>query len=272
MQTTANVIKHLSAACRAAAVLVGAVLVARWLWAIAADAGRALAAGVPVRTDEALTAVVALAGLAGIGWLVLGVVLELLAGLPGGVGTVARRVTGIVTPHLLRRAAGAVLGVGLVAGALPGASLAAGVRTAHAEPAPLPDPGFAPVPDRGSASVPDPRSTALPDPGWAPATPPATPAVGWLPEPPVVRVQPDVRVLSPAPPAARDRDAPAEQVVRRGDSLWSIAARHLGHGASDGEIAQAWPAWFEANRTVIGNDPDLLRPGQLLRAPDGVRR
>jgi nucleoid-associated protein YgaU len=68
-----------------------------------------------------------------------------------------------------------------------------------------------------------------------------------------------------------DRDAPAELVVRRGDSLWSIAARHLGHDASDAEIAQAWPAWFEANREVIGNDPDLLRPGQVLRAPDGVR-
>ena len=58
--------------------------------------------------------------------------------------------------------------------------------------------------------------------------------------------------------------------MRRGDTLWSIAARHLGPDASDAEIARAWPAWFEANRDVVGDDPDLLRPGQVLRAPQGV--
>ena len=34
------------------------------------------------------------------------------------------------------------------------------------------------------------------------------------------------------------------------------------------EIAQAWPAWFDANRAVIGEDPDLILPGQVLRAPE----
>ena len=58
--------------------------------------------------------------------------------------------------------------------------------------------------------------------------------------------------------------------MQRGDTLWSIAARHLGPDASDAEIARAWPAWFEANRGVVGDDPDLLRPGQVLRAPEGV--
>jgi nucleoid-associated protein YgaU len=57
-------------------------------------------------------------------------------------------------------------------------------------------------------------------------------------------------------------------VVQRGDTLWTIAARHLGPGASDAEIAQAWPAWFDANRGVIGDDPDLILPGQVLRAPE----
>jgi len=56
-------------------------------------------------------------------------------------------------------------------------------------------------------------------------------------------------------------------VVRRGDSLWSIAARHLPAGATDHEIAAAWPRWYAANRTVIGPDPDLLRPGQRLVPP-----
>jgi nucleoid-associated protein YgaU len=55
--------------------------------------------------------------------------------------------------------------------------------------------------------------------------------------------------------------------VRRGDSLWSITARHLGPGASDAEIALAWPRWYAANRDVIGADPDQLVPGQQLYPP-----
>ena len=87
-----------------------------------------------------------------------------------------------------------------------------------------------------------------------------------MPTRPTVRAQPDVRVLSPSP-RSTSTSRPSEVVVRRGDSLWSLAARHLGPDASDAEIAQAWPAWFETNRAVIGDDPDLLRPGQVLRPP-----
>ena len=56
-------------------------------------------------------------------------------------------------------------------------------------------------------------------------------------------------------------------VVMAGDSLWSIAARHLGPGADDAEVAAAWPRWWEVNRHTVGEDPDLLRPGQRLVAP-----
>jgi nucleoid-associated protein YgaU len=62
----------------------------------------------------------------------------------------------------------------------------------------------------------------------------------------------------------------AEVVVHRGDSLWSIARRHLGAGATDTEVAAAWPHWYAANRDVIGPDPDLLLPGQVLHAPVGT--
>jgi nucleoid-associated protein YgaU len=55
--------------------------------------------------------------------------------------------------------------------------------------------------------------------------------------------------------------------VRPGDSLWSVTARYLGPGASASDIAEAWPDWFEANRSVIGDNPDVIRPGQLLVAP-----
>lgn len=59
----------------------------------------------------------------------------------------------------------------------------------------------------------------------------------------------------------------ADVVVLAGDSLWSIAERHLGPGADATEVAAAWPRWWEANRAVVGDDPHLLLPGQRLVAP-----
>ena len=56
--------------------------------------------------------------------------------------------------------------------------------------------------------------------------------------------------------------------MHRGDTLWSIAARRLGEGATDAEVAAAWPRWYAANRDVVGPDPDLLLPGQVLHAPE----
>ena len=50
---------------------------------------------------------------------------------------------------------------------------------------------------------------------------------------------------------------PADIVVRHGDSLSGIAARyHI-----------VWPGLFEANKKVIGADPNLITPGQHLRIP-----
>ncbi len=60
---------------------------------------------------------------------------------------------------------------------------------------------------------------------------------------------------------------PVRVVVRKGDSLWSIAARELGRSATDEAIAARWPDWYVTNRHVIGNDPDLILPGQVLRIP-----
>ena len=273
MQTSSNIIKRSLVTLRGVAVVAGAAALSTWLWQITSDAGQAAARGVPVRPDEGLAAIAACAALAAVAWLALGVLLELLSQVPGAVGRAASRVAGALTPRLLRRAAGAILGVGLAAGVLPGASVASPVTAVHAAPAPLPDPGFAPLPDPGWAPpagaprAPDHRATD----SAPPAVAPTVPGQGWVPSPPAIRAHPDVRVLSPAPRPDTAHDAPAEVVVRRGDSLWSIAARHLGPAVSDGEIARAWPAWFEANRGVIGDDPDLLRPGQVLRPPEGAR-
>ncbi len=58
-----------------------------------------------------------------------------------------------------------------------------------------------------------------------------------------------------------------EVVVRRGDTLWDLAARQLGPGAGTARIAAEWPRWYAANRALIGPDPDRLEPGQRLRVP-----
>jgi len=44
-----------------------------------------------------------------------------------------------------------------------------------------------------------------------------------------------------------------------GGSLWKIAAKFYGNGAK-------WKALLEENREVIQN-PDLIYPGQVIRAP-----
>jgi len=59
--------------------------------------------------------------------------------------------------------------------------------------------------------------------------------------------------------------------VRPGDTLWSIAAEHLPASADVGDIAAAWPAWYEANVDVVGTDPDLIHPGQELVPPATTR-
>jgi hypothetical protein len=58
-----------------------------------------------------------------------------------------------------------------------------------------------------------------------------------------------------------------EVIVAEGDSLWSVAAQHLGAGATDHDVAQEWPRWYRANRDVIGDDPGLLHPGTRLLPP-----
>ncbi|MET7279422.1 hypothetical protein ABZS29_14400 [Kribbella sp. NPDC005582] len=55
--------------------------------------------------------------------------------------------------------------------------------------------------------------------------------------------------------------------VAPGDSLWELAKRELGAEATDEQIAARWPEWYAANRQVIGTDPNLILPGQVLRVP-----
>ena len=56
-------------------------------------------------------------------------------------------------------------------------------------------------------------------------------------------------------------------IVVVGDTLWSIASRRLGTDDPQ-QIAAYWPHIYRLNRDVIGPDPNLVRPGQVLELPD----
>jgi hypothetical protein len=119
--------------------------------------------------------------------------------------------------------------------------------------------------DTDSARLGDP---AAPKPGHT-AEDPVAPQPGEITKRPGVRV-PD-RPTDGAPVRYTDL-ASGQHVVLRGESLWSIAAAELGPGASEAAIAARWPQWYAANRALIGPDPDLLLPGQVLQAPASLDR
>lgn len=129
------------------------------------------------------------------------------------------------------------------------------VSTVETAPRPADRPDGAGTAPSGLASPPvrpDDGGRAVPQPGWTPTAPSPRPTA------------PDGVALVSTVPHER---LPGEVVVRRGDTLWDIAARHLGPGTSAAEIAEEWPRWYAANADVIGSDPDLIHPGMQLVAP-----
>ena len=168
-------------------------------------------------------------------WGALGLVLTAASAVPGAVGSAARALLHVALPAGARRSAALLLGLGLgISAPLAGVALPALAPTASA-------------------------ATAVQDvPDWPAADRPGTPVPDW-PAPP------------PAADASRAAPAPSDRIVVRGDCLWHIAADsllgQLGRLPSDGEVAAAVDAWWHANADVIGPDPDLLLPGQVLRAP-----
>jgi len=72
--------------------------------------------------------------------------------------------------------------------------------------------------------------------------------------------------------AAQPRHRPVETVtVGPVDTLWSLAASRLPADASEATIATACRRLYQLNRAVIGDDPDLIQPGQRLALPPGER-
>jgi resuscitation-promoting factor RpfA len=242
----------------------------------------------PASLDQALAATAGSVALVLVVWLLIALLLSLLAALGSGtsaLGLAVANLARLVAPMILRNAVAGVLGVAIAAApaaadAVHPAPTAGQSRTTaqtaqrlsadqELSPAWIPARDQPPasttaVATRGSTPPPGPtdrRSEIRADPELLP---------GWIPSrPPAASVAKTTAELAPVAPAARARVEPDDEVVvRRGETLWDIAARHLGTGATDGEIAVEWPHWFTANRAVIGPNPDHLVPGERLRAPE----
>jgi len=107
------------------------------------------------------------------------------------------------------------------------------------------------------------------------STPPSPLAGLALPDRPTAHALPRPVGAAHPEPAAERRPARVEPVrtvrVAAGDSLWSLAAAELAPTADPADVDARWRALHDANRDVIGDDPDLIRPGQLLRLPPVTR-
>lgn len=197
-------------------------------WAASASLAAVRAPG-PARFDD-LLAVSAAAG-AGLclAWLAMGVLLTVAASVPTlASGTVASLATHLTPPPIRRCVAG------LIGATVLGIS-------AGAAPGVLPT---SPAPAAGAGRTPTPG--------------PHPPAPAGFDRP----------ALAFQEPYAAEPELPPELVVvHRGDTLWDLAAAALPPPASEAGIARAWPRWHAVNRAVIGTDPHLLHPGQVLHAP-----
>ena len=70
--------------------------------------------------------------------------------------------------------------------------------------------------------------------------------------------------------AAEDSDAET-WIVEAGDHLWAIAAETVadrtGH-TDDESVGAYWQRLIDANRHIVGDDPDLIHPGQIIELPE----
>lgn len=99
--------------------------------------------------------------------------------------------------------------------------------------------------------------------------------------PPTIQPQAEHQSLSPffggqregAPsrevsPASRNHTTRSSHQVVVGDSLWSIACHELSDDASPPEILEYSLRIHSANLDVMGDNPNILYPGQTLTLPD----
>ena len=220
-------------------------------------------------------------------------------------GRIAVRVSPPLVRRVAQCTTGLVLAAASVVGAGGAAGAAAEVdaptqppASAPPDPTALPDPRELPDLDLRTAGVPVPSQTAtslrsgvmLPSPtselptvrlptGSAASptvrlptgsaeSPAVTPRLPLSPQPAATGGTDPERLHPTGDPVPPEGGAAPAVVVVRGDTLWDIAAQELGGEPRNREIAARWPAWYAANRPVIGPDPDLILPGQRLSPPE----
>lgn len=167
-------------------------------------------------------------------WGALGLALTAASAAPGLAGAVARLLLRAVLPAGARRVAALALGVGL--GLSVAAPALAGTSTG-------PNPGPAAASRLAVPDWPSTESTTVPD--WP-------------------------SVEGTAVPDRPGGETPGAHVVVAGDCLWDIAEdalRRSGPEPATADVVAAVHAWWSANADVIGPDPDLILPGQVLRPP-----
>ena len=174
----------------------------------------------------------------------------------------------VFVPRQVRRIAALVLGLSLAVGTA-GAAPAATIPAMSSTPAPsavVAEPTAAAMPGAVAPPLAVGHQAAVP-----PTDRPTQSSATWTPDRPAASVArallPDIALVTAAPRLGAEINE--DVAVRAGDTLWSIAVRHLGPDARSDEVARAWPVWWRANRAVIGEDPDLILPGQVLHVPSG---
>lgn len=252
-------------------------------------------AGNPTFDDLLMLLVSVLAWLC-FAWLAIGALLTFLSALPGAAGAVFGAMAEKVTPAAYRKVAKIALGLTVVAGPM------VATMPAHAAPVDSPSqtaatqmlpsldrpgsnqtvfPGAAQLPnlDRPTGSWTGQEAGQLPMPDRPTTGQNTGRTIGLpLPDRPVSQVgqtgnqqqqgQQQQGQQNQQQNRQQQRQQQAGQhVVVRGDTLWDIAAASLPDGASNADIARETQRWYQANRSTIGDNPDLILPGQILQAP-----
>ncbi len=234
----------LAALALAGASLVAAAAVGSTFLSTARDSWAAIVAAGPADPGDGILLVVALGGALLSMWLGLGMALSALSALPGALGQACDVLADRLAPATARKVVAFVLGTTLTAALVPVSAIA---RTGLASPRPA------------RVAVAQMARGGLAD---------AAPSASFG----LVSDALSAKDAAPSPSWSPEKGSTDGVTVQTGDTLWSIAARHLGPGATSAAIDAEWHRWFAANREVIGADANVIAPGQRLDPPAAQAR
>lgn len=242
----------------AGAALAAAGALSARLVAVVTSHGPGIAAGI-AGVDAVVELAVLAAGVLVAWWLSAGLIAAALSAAARAFGhrwSAGERFVARHAPALVRRALALAVGAGV--------GLASVAAAAAAQPSEPPaDLNWAVTQTAGAAA----ELPAAAAPTGAEAAQAAQSAQSSAVGAPLAPQAPGTPRAPAPPPGTPAPPAQGTVTVAAGDSLWRIAADHLPEGAGAGEIAAAWPRLYEANRDIVGADPALIIPGQVLTIP-----